>query len=122
MKEKVATQIQEHIHDIERIVQERKANWFKFQKEIEKEEAEIRRLVDLALIVDVKEIGAKIKEKKNRINTLKLQGDFFTEQLAQYEDIDFFSLSDDEKKKIANELIERILLSEDGTIKIIWKI
>ena len=79
-------------------------------------------MVDLALIVDVKEIGAKIKEKKNRINTLKFQGDFFTEQLAQYEDIDFFSLSDDEKKKIANELIERILLSEDGTIKIIWKI
>ena len=70
----------------------------------------------------IKEIGAQIKEKQTRINTLKLQGDFFTEQLAQYEDIDFFALSDDEKKKIANELIERILLSEDGTIKIIWKI
>ena len=79
-------------------------------------------MVDLALIVDVKEIGEKIKEKKAHINKLKLQGDFFTEQLAQYEDIDFIALSDDEKKKVANELIERILLSEDGTIKIIWKI
>jgi len=122
VKEKVATQIQEHIHDIEHIVQERKANWFKLQKEIEKEEADISRLVQLALIVDVKEIGAQIKEKQTRINTLKLQGDFFTEQLAQYEDIDFIALSDDEKKKVANELIERILLSEDGSIKIVWKI
>lgn len=122
VKEKVATQIQEHIHDIEHIIQERKANWFKLQKEIEKEEADISRLVQLALIVDVKEIGAQIKEKQTRINTLKLQGDFFTEQLAQYEDIDFIALSDDEKKKVANELIERILLSEDGSIKIIWKI
>ena len=51
-----------------------------------------------------------------------IQGDFFTEQLAQYEDIDFIALSDDEKKKVANELIERILLSEDGSIKIVWKI
>ena len=65
---------------------------------------------------------AKFIFQKQNFNKLKLQGDFFTEQLAQYEDIDFFALSDDEKKKIANELIERILLSEVGTIKIIWKI
>ena len=45
----------------------RKANWFKLQKEIEKEEADISRLVQLALIVDVKEIGAPIKEKQTRI-------------------------------------------------------
>ena len=30
--------------------------------------------------------------------------------------------TNDEKKKIANELIERILLSEDGSIRIVWKI
>jgi len=74
------------------------------------------------LAIPISTITERAIQKQIRINTLKLQGDFFTEQLAQYEDIDFFVLSDDEKKKIANELIERILLSEDGTIKIIWKI
>ena len=73
-------------------------------------------------MVDLKLVADKINEKQAHINQLKFKSDFFYEQLAQYEDIVFMELPDDEKKKIANEMIEKILLSENGDIKVDWKI
>lgn len=122
LKEKVADKIQEHISDIERIHQNKKYEWSKIKTEIEKEEKEIERLIELSLQVDIKEIATKIKEKQAHINQLRLKGDFFTEQLADYEDILFIELTEDEQKKIANELIEKVLLFENGDIDVIWKI
>lgn len=58
----------------------------RLQKEIEKGEMDISGLIRLALIADAKVIAAQIKEKQTRINTLKLQCNYFTEQLAQHED------------------------------------
>ncbi len=122
VKGKVCQAIQEHINDIENVIVNRKKEWMKVRAEIKQMEEEIEKLLDLSQMVDLKLVADKINEKQAHINQLKFKSDFFYEQLAQYEDIVFMELPDDEKKKIANEMIEKILLSENGDIKVEWKI
>lgn len=64
VKLKVCKAIQEHIHDIEGITQRRKHEWDRIRKEIDKEEREISKLIELSMLVEVKEIADKIKEKQ----------------------------------------------------------
>ena len=122
VKGKVCQAIQEHINDIENVIVNRKKEWMKVRAEIKQMEEEIEKLLDLSQMVDLKLVADKINEKQAHINQLKFKSDFFYEQLAQYEDIVFMELPDDEKKKIANEMIEKILLSENGDIEVEWKI
>lgn len=122
IQEKTAAEIQQHIHDIEKSTQKKKAEYEKTQNEILNLENKISQLVKLAGLVDVEQIAKEINENKSKINKLRLQADFFIEDNIKYNDIDFYTLSDEEKQKITQELINRVLVYENGNIKIDWKV
>lgn len=123
LKQKVGDEIQNRISDIELLKQKKKIEFEETKKEITKLEKEITRLVVLAASVgNIDEITNQITERQNKINELKLTGDFFTSQISKYEDILFQELDDDEKQQIARELIDKIFIYDDGTLSIDWKI
>lgn len=99
----------------------------KAREKIRKLENEIDILIEQSLEVDenVKNIiQKKVNERSKQIDELKLElvlNDQNEKLIKAQKNLDYFSLSPEEKQMILHEIIERIELNEDYTFNIVWK-
>ena len=129
LREKVAIEIQKQLDVIAQKFVNDSIEAQKNTHEIEEINAEIERLVNLAAkgIGDIEQIAQGIQERKQRIDEIELSQErnlTFMERakISISLPLVFDRLNDDEKKSVVNLLIEKILLSENGDIEIIWKV
>lgn len=97
--------------------------------EIDKINAEIERLVNLAAMgtMEIEQVRKAIDERKHKIDEIELTMErnlTFTDhaRISNSLPLVFTRLNNDQKKSVVNLLISKILLDEDGNIEIIWKI
>lgn len=108
------------------------------KKEIQKIEKEIDKLLEIAEQSDTlaKATIKRIEQKQERVSELELKLSYSTntsdkiemrvikviQPKVNFEKIDYDNLTDEKKQALLKILINKILLNEDGTIKIDWKI
>lgn len=129
LREQIAVEIQKQLDVIAMKFVDDSIKAQKNTHEIEEINAEIERLVNLAALgtTPIEQISKAIEERKQRIDEIELSQErnlTFAERakLTASLPLNFSRISADEKKSVVNLLIEKILLSENGDIEIIWKI
>lgn len=129
LREKVAVEVQKQLDVIAQKFIDDGIKARKNTHEIEEINAEIERLVNLAALgtMPIEQVSKAIEERKQRIDEIELSQErnlTFMERakISISLPLVFDRLNDDEKKSVVNLLIEKILLSENGDIEIIWKI
>ena len=129
LREKVGVEVQKQLDVVAQKFIDDGIKARKSTHEIEEINAEIERLVNLAAkgTMDIEQVSTAIEERKQRIDEIELSQErnlTFMERakISISLPLVFDRLNDDEKKSVVNLLIEKILLSENGDIEIIWKI
>ena len=101
----------------------------KEQDKISQINEEIERLVKLAAMgtMDIEQVHKAIEERKQKIDEIELSQErnlSFTDEarISSYLPLVYSRLTEEEKKSVAQLLIKKIMLSENGDIEIEWKI
>ena len=125
-------QIQQQLDGMNRIMADKRKVKNGKKKEIEKLNGQLNNLVEMASQSDLlsQAVLKKIENTQKRINELELELQMDMDVIDNLEipnfgthtEIDYKTLSTDEKKYIVNLLIDKIVLCQSGDIKIFWKI
>lgn len=141
IQEKVGIEIQKYLDNFVKNQEKWKAKKEEYEKKAEKIETEIRNLVlNLAQSPEIdRSITSVIAEKQKELAEInvKMQLDVSTSDKIEYrvlkvlrqinpkniniKDVRYNELGEEEKQALLKILIEKILLFEDKSIKIIWK-
>ena len=129
LREKVVMEVQKQLDVIARKFLDDSVKAKESSQEIAKINEEIERLVNLAAMgtMSIDQVSKAIEERKHRIDEIQLSQErniSFMEQakISVSLPLVYHGLNDDQKKLVVNLLIEKILLSENGDMEIIWKI
>ena len=77
--------------------------------------------------MDIEQVHKAIEERKQKIDKIELSQErnlSFTDEarISSYLPLVYSRLTEEEKKSVAQLLIKKIMLSENGDIEIEWKI
>lgn len=132
LQKQVGEQIQQQLDGMNRIMADKRKVKNGKKKEIEKLNGQLNNLVEMASQSDLlsQAVLKKIENTQKRINELELELQIDMDVIDNLEipnfgthtEIDYKTLSTDEKKYIVNLLIDKIVLCQSGDIKIFWKI
>lgn len=121
----VGNEIQKILDDMERINQEKLDTINLKQREILDLQKEVDNLIQLSALGGLTAITVKIEldKRQKRINELELDIQMnHVSDIKNTISVKYHELELNQKKEIVRNLIEKILLSENGDIEIIWKI
>lgn len=122
----VSLEIQKVLNDLDKISKEKNKVVYQKQNEVNDLKIEIKNLIDLIALGGLTAFAVKeeIEKRQNKINQLEL--DIQMSEVHGLEniktEINFNDLDMDKKKAIVQELVDKVLLSQNGDIEILWKI
>lgn len=129
LQESVAVEIQKQLDKIASKILQNSINRKEKENEISQINEEIERLVKLAAMgtMDIEQVHKAIEERRQKIDEIELSQErnlSFTEEAKISNDLPlvYSRLTEERKKSVAQLLIKKIMLSENGDIEIEWKI
>lgn len=129
IQKKVGIEIQRELDKIAKVIMQEIANDITKENHIKELKAKIDNLIELASLggESAKAVHNKIEKIQQEINEIQLSEFMETRaterlRISDRLPIVYHRLSDDEKKSICQQMIEKILLSSNGDIEIVWKI
>ena len=129
IQKKVGIEIQKELDKIAKVIMQEIANDITKENHINELKTKIDNLIELASLggESAKAVHNKIEKIQQEINEIQLSAFMDTRaterlRISDRLPIIYKRLSDDEKKSICQQMIEKILLSSNGDIEIVWKI
>ena len=125
VQQAVSIEIEKILEDLDQIRENKFKIVFEKQKEIDELKKEIQNLIGLIAIggLTATTVKDELELRQQKINKLELEL-----QMSNFHGIEntkkviYSALDMDKKKAIVQELIDKILLSQNGDIEILWKI
>ena len=125
VQQAVSKEIEKILEDLDQIRENKFKIVFEKQKEIDELKKEIQNLIGLIAIggLTATTVKDELELRQQKINKLELEL-----QMSNFHGIEntkkviYSALDMDKKKAIVQELIDKVLLSQNGDIEILWKI
>ena len=128
IRQVISKEVQQVLNSMVSDMLQRQHEQRKIREKIAEKKEQIEKLIDLYLespdIISIKNRIDKIQMEIKQLELNELMDVKFNEhmKISSSLPLKFERLSDEEKIMVTHFLIEKILLSEDGTVEIIWKV
>ena len=128
IRQLISKEVQQVLNSMVSDMLQRQHEQRKIREKIAEKKEQIEKLIDLYLespdIASIKNRIDKIQMEIKELELNELMDVKFNEhmKISSSLPLKFERLSDEEKIMVTHFLIEKILLSEDGTVEIIWKV